>query len=204
MSVAEAQSPPGFAVVPGGFWIRAAARLIDWIVQALVGMIIGVVMAVIAGIVEAAGGPGSAFLASMERTTFIGWIGGALAALGYHSCFEGIAGTTVGKRLLSLQVLSTTLAPIDFGQAMKRSIGFLVDALFFGAIGAQVMSASPLKQRIGDNWAETCVVRRESLPLQYRTPTMQVIMAFVMAMVVTGFLVAATQIGQYLWLLRGA
>jgi uncharacterized RDD family membrane protein YckC len=140
---------------PAGFWIRAGARLIDWMVQTL--------------------------RASIERTTFIGWIGGVLASLAYHSFSEGLSGSTVGKRLLRLQIIDVNLTPVSFGQGAKRSVAFLLDALFFGMIAAHFMNESLEKQRIGDQWAETRVVRRRSLPVSMRTPTRRMIGGFAAA-----------------------
>lgn len=193
------------ALEPAGFWIRAAARIIDWVVLGIVGMFVGVFLALIAGIVEATtGGPAPDLLEAMTKTTFIGWIGGVITNLGYHSLFEGVAGSTVGKRVLGLHVVAFDLTPVRFDQAVKRSIGFLVDALFFGAIAAGEMKDSPEKQRIGDRWGETRVVRRRSLPLELRPSTLQFFAAFVAAVQIAFLVTLATQGMEYLWHVRGA
>lgn len=125
---------------PAGFWIRAVARVIDFVVQ----------MAL--------------FVVAFESLNAATWIGGTLAALAYHSCFEGLAGTTLGKRLLGLQVIDVQGTPITFAQAVKRSVAFLADSLFLGGVGWWFMNQSPEMQRIGDLLARTRVVRRRSLP----------------------------------------
>jgi uncharacterized RDD family membrane protein YckC len=114
-----------------GFWIRAGARLLDWVVLGGLGLVAGLMMIIMAAILESFGGRSAAdFLASMERGTFIGRIGSAITTLAYHTCFEAVAGSTVGKRLLRLHVIDVSAKPITFGQPFKRSAGFFIDALF--------------------------------------------------------------------------
>jgi uncharacterized RDD family membrane protein YckC len=200
VSVAESAVFPAEPVLePAGFWIRAGARLADIAVQTVVGFVVGIIMAIIAGMMEAMGGrPAADFIASMERTTFIGWIGSVLTVIAYHSCFEGLAGTTIGKRIFGLQVIDMATGPVTFTQGVKRSLGFLVDGLFFGAIGAHSMNESPEKQRVGDHWAKTRVVRRRSLPHHLRTPSWRVLAGFLLATLVLALLDTATLLGEYL------
>lgn len=188
-----------------GFWIRASARLLDWVVLTGVTLAVGVMMVLVAAILESVSGrPAANFIASMERNTFIGWIGSTMAALAYHIGFESIAGSTVGKRLLRLQIISVAARPITFLQAVKRSLGFLVDALFFGAIAAHEMNESSMKQRVGDKWADTRVVRRSSLPPELYTPTWRLIAGFFLAAFAASVFVAATQMCEFLWMMHGA
>ena len=42
---------------------------------------------------------------------------------------------------------------------MKRNLAYYVDSLFFGLVAYQKMSESPKRQRIGDHWGRTMVVR---------------------------------------------
>lgn len=206
MSIAEsAVFPAEPALEPAGFWIRAGARLLDIGVQTVVGFVVAMIMAIIAGMMESMGGrPAADFVASMERTTFIGWIGSVLTVIAYHSCFEGLAGTTIGKRIFGLQVVDATAGPVTFMQGVKRSVAFMVDGLFFGAIGAHSMSESPEKQRIGDHWAKTRVVRRRSLPHHLRTPAWRVLAGLLLATVVVALLTTATHLGEYLRFISGA
>lgn len=138
------------------------------------------------------------------QSTFIGWIGGVVEILCYHTFFEGVAGSTVGKRLLGLHVIGFDGTPVRFTQAFRRSAGFLVDALFFGAIGAGEMRESPEKQRIGDRWGATRVVRRRSLPPELHPPTVQFFAARVAAVQVAFLVSAVTRALEYLWHVRGA
>lgn len=162
-------------------------------------MFLGVFLGALAA---ATGGSPDALIAGLEKTTWINAIGSAAGALAYHIAYEGLTGTTLGKRMLGLQVLSESLQPITFVQAVKRSVGFLADALFFGAIGAMNMSDSPTRQRVGDRWAETRVVKRDSVPKEVRTSGILVFAGFIVAACVTGFIFALTQVLEGLWHLR--
>ncbi|HEX8408247.1 MAG TPA: RDD family protein [Thermoanaerobaculia bacterium] len=209
MDVDGDDGPPGLLDVtqswmPAGFWIRAAARILDWGVLGVLGLVTGMVMIFVAWMIEGASGhPAAPFIASMERTTLIGWIGSTIATMAYHACFEGTAGSTIGKRLLQLQVMSVTGQPIGFMQGVKRSVAFVVDALFFGAIGGQAMAESPEKRRIGDNWAGTRVVRRRSLPRELQTRRWQMVAGFVLAAEVATLWIVLTQLAEYFWFVQG-
>lgn len=80
--------------------------------------------------------------------------------LAYHTLWEGSSGTTLGKRLARLRVVSVDGAPISYGQAFKRNLARVVDAIAFYLV-ALVVAAQPgpnRSQRIGDRWAGTIVV----------------------------------------------
>lgn len=192
-------------VAPAGFWIRAAARILDWLVLGAAGMGGMLLFAVAAGATLAAlGRDATRLIESLEQNTIIGWVGSVVATLTYHALFESVAGSTVGKRLVGLQVVSMSLEPITFKQATKRSVAFLVDGLFFGAIAAGEMKDSPSKQRIGDRWAETRVVRRRSLPQELHPPPLQYVAALIAATEVAFIIGTVTQALEYLWFVRGA
>jgi uncharacterized RDD family membrane protein YckC len=201
----DSPSPTARALDSAGFWIRAAARFIDWLVLGIVGITVGFLFAVIAVALESITGRASSdVIESLQQTSFIGWIGSVIATLAYHSLFEGVAGSTVGKRMLGLQVIAMDGTPVRFVQGVRRSLAFLFDALFFGAIAAGEMNNSPEKQRIGDRWAGTRVVRRRSLPVELHPPTLQYVAALVAAVEVAWLLTAVTQVLEYLWHMRGA
>jgi uncharacterized RDD family membrane protein YckC len=170
-----------------------------------VGITVGFVFGALSVALESITGHASAdVLESLQKTSFIGRIGGVIATLAYHALFEGVAGSTVGKRLLGLQVITMDGTPLRFVQGVRRSLAFLVDALFFGAIAANEMKDSPEKQRIGDRWAGTRVVRRRSMPAELHPPTLQFVAAFIAAVEVAWLLTAATQFLDYLWHMRSA
>ena len=190
---------------PAGFWIRAVARLLDWVVFAFIGLCVGIGLAMVAAIAEElTGRPSATMMAALQETTFISWIGGVLTTLAYHSIFEGVVGSTVGKRLVGLHVIGMDAAPVRFAQGCKRTLGFFVDALFFGAIAAGEMKDSPEKQRLGDRWADTRVVRRRSLPPELRPRRREFVAAMIAAVHVTTIVTVITCLLEYAWRARGA
>jgi uncharacterized RDD family membrane protein YckC len=88
--------------------------------------------------------------------------GPMLAALAlffaYYVISEALFGRTLGKRILSLRVVSEDGSPISLGAAFLRNLLRLVDGLFFYLVSAIAVWASPTRQRLGDRAAHTCVV----------------------------------------------
>ena len=81
------------------------------------------------------------------------WTTTLAAFVVYHTVAEGALGTTVGKRVMGLRVVTLELRPPSFRQAFQRSAGFFIDSFFFFLIAARAMSDSPIRQRVGDGWA---------------------------------------------------
>ena len=158
-------------VEPAGFWIRAAGRLIDWIPNWIAGAVAGGVLAFTWGVLKAMNKPVTDWPDTVQNAKVMPWVAGMIASWLYHSFSEAVAGATLGKRLLGLEVVSETFAPATFVQTMKRDLAFFVDAFFFGAVAYSQMKDSPEKQRIGDDWGKTRVVMRRSLPPELRRST---------------------------------
>ena len=87
-----------------------------------------------------------------------------VAVSAYHVTSEWIGGATFGKLVLGLRVRNTELGRCTLGGAIIRTLGYFVDALFFGLVAYLVMQESPRKQRLGDQWGKTVVVEATSLP----------------------------------------
>jgi uncharacterized RDD family membrane protein YckC len=94
--------------------------------------------------------------------------------------------------MLGLQVVSEDLGAPTLTQAMKRSLAFFLDGLFFGAVAAQHMNDSRMKQRIGDSWANTYVVKRATLAAAQQRPMSIFLAALVAAMAAGGFVIIIT------------
>jgi uncharacterized RDD family membrane protein YckC len=90
----------------------------------------------------------------------LGILGGFL----YHLFCEGIHGATLGKLICGLRVISSSTRPCSMKASLIRGLGWFIDALVFGLVGYTSMSKTPLKQRYGDVWAKTVVVKTRSLP----------------------------------------
>ncbi len=185
---------------PGGFMIRAGARLIDWVVTFCVGFVAAVVLGLGAGIYRAMTGADlSLFFKSLQETGVISWVGGMIGVVAYHTFAEGIAGATIGKRILGLQVCDISLGPCRIGQAFKRSLAFFFDALFFGLVAERYMSDSPMKQRAGDHWADTVVVKRRSVPTH--RSGLRFLAGSMTAVFVQGTVAIVTHLAQFAWIL---
>lgn len=86
-----------------------------------------------------------------------------LGSIVLHTICEGFHGSTLGKRLFSLVVVQEDGTPCRMRSALVRSLGYLVDSLFFGLIGYRNMQNSPQQQRHGDEWAHTVVCKRSTV-----------------------------------------
>jgi uncharacterized RDD family membrane protein YckC len=108
--------------------------------------------------------PLGALATKLGHMTVSGFVLALLGSVAYHTICEGIHGSTVGKRLLSMVVLREDGSPCRLLPAAIRSLGYFVDALFFGVIGYFAMQKSPQQQRHGDEWAHTVVCRHTDVP----------------------------------------
>lgn len=147
-----------------GFGLRFAAKLIDTALTYLLGFLTGAFVflfaSVVAGLTGAASPLSTEPLGSVTPTVFFL---SAVAVVVFDVLAEGVHGSTPGKMILGLTVRSTDGGYCGFGQALKRALGFYVDSLFFGIPAFSSMRGSSLKQRIGDRWAHTVVVRNRSI-----------------------------------------
>ncbi len=113
---------PAPDAAPAGFWIRAVARVIDWIV---------VITAFMIGFLNLCVGTGlfsineskldRSWIDYIDKESWVSWTTTLAAFVVYHTIAEGTLGTTVGKRVLGLRVVTLELGPPSFRQAFKRS-----------------------------------------------------------------------------------
>ena len=158
-----AHTPQGDETV--GFGRRVGARLIDTVfIQVcggLGGFAGGLVLFVLGelgllrqGWADRLGSPG--FLFEFSSGVVAGLLGAAVGV--------AVAGISPGKLVLGLRVVNAqTGERASFAAGLLRELGYYVDGLFFGLVAKAAMDSSPLKQRYGDQWARTAVVRRASL-----------------------------------------
>ena len=108
-------------------------------------------------------------------------IAGTLAYILYATCCEGFCGATVGKRLFGLHVVSQDGSRCRIRNAIVRNLAYYVDSLLFGLIAYISMSKSPLRQRLGDRWGRTVVVRRYQIPRKSQRSLRDLVLALVLA-----------------------
>ena len=152
-----------------GFWPRFAARIIDNIVHLSVGVACGVVIGVGTAIYAAASEqPFEPLAAKLGATTLSTYAFSLLGALGYQTICEGMAGSSVGKRMLGFTVIREDGGLCTLGSALIRSLSYFLDSLALGVVAYLAMKRSPLQQRHGDSWAHTVVVHRKKLAPEQR------------------------------------
>jgi uncharacterized RDD family membrane protein YckC len=147
-----------------GFWIRALARIIDMGFGWLLGIIAGVVGGIILAILQVTGGisPGWEHRGPKVSATML--VASLLGSMLYHCCCEGLHGATLGKLICGLRVVRQDGGASTMPGALVRSLAWFFDGLFFGLVGYTSMSQSRLKQRYGDVWGKTIVIRTKDLP----------------------------------------
>ncbi|MEZ5312211.1 MAG: FHA domain-containing protein [Thermoanaerobaculia bacterium] len=140
-----ARKPTAAVVSPAGFWIRVAAALLDTIPVVLL-LAIGFALAYFVS-------PEAAILTSVLQFGY----GLYLAVIG-----PALQGTTPGKKLLKLAIVSDTTSPgqgLGWGTAFLRLVGHLVCSLTF-SLGYLLVAFTAEKQGLHDLIAKTHVVRR--------------------------------------------
>jgi uncharacterized RDD family membrane protein YckC len=141
-----------FARAPVGVGPRAVAFLIDVVFFTL---IILTVWAIAGGVNQTAQDNLSITDPNTAATLVIN-----LASLVYFGGLESAWGATVGKRLMGLRVAMLDGSPLTGRAVLLRTLGRFLDMLVFTPLVAAIMVwSSPNKQRLGDRWGGTIVIR---------------------------------------------
>jgi uncharacterized RDD family membrane protein YckC len=168
---------PAVDVVGRGYWPRAFAYILDFIVVNLTSFAVGFV-----------GGAAFWFFLSItasvfsykavyaEPATLYNYAIGFLVSLTYFISFEALSGATPGKLILRMRVATITGDRPSLKAAAIRALWRLIDGLFFGLVAAASMTV-PLQQRHGDKRAMTIVVASNSLILRYKLSALRFILA---------------------------
>jgi len=132
---------------------RFVAVLVDTILLAIVGFLIGIPFNIVAF-----------FLAPPLENILVAWplaVINALLWVGYFSYFEASSGQTFGKRMMGIKVVDVNgISGIDLGRSLVRNILRIIDFLpVFYIIGVLLIATNPRRQRLGDTVARTIVVR---------------------------------------------
>jgi uncharacterized RDD family membrane protein YckC len=163
------------AVLPqlhgAGFGIRLLARLIDLFVTTLVGWFMLIVVTIfISAIAYASGDTQQVFVQHfvLEQSE-TEWLMGLFAIVAYHAVAEHLSGSTMGKWMTGLTVIREDgSAPVGFRQGIGRNLAVGIDAICIGLPAVQSMYKTPQRQRHGDVWNRTMVIRRRDLPANRR------------------------------------
>jgi uncharacterized RDD family membrane protein YckC len=87
------------------------------------------------------------------------------ATAAYWILTEWFFGATAGKLVCDLRVVSLTGKKCSFAQSAKRNLLRVVDFFPFYLTGFIAAKLSPLRQRLGDQWAKTIVIKKDRKPL---------------------------------------
>lgn len=149
-----------------GFRRRALARLIDIAFHYVIGAIAGVVIVMIAIVLQRLGGrPASLVIARMQEEDVLMYLFAMAGGFLYEALMEGLHGSTLGKLLTGIVVLREDDGrPCGMTAAAKRALAIYFDGLLFGLVADFSMRKDEKRQRYGDHWAKTIVVRRRSAP----------------------------------------
>jgi len=140
----------------GGFFRRAFAFLLDWVVIVVFSAIMLVLSYVGYKVGLSAYGRSVTWQNSPPLFFFVTW-GWIILATAYFVIFHGMEGQTVGKWLLGLRVVGTERGNITYGQAFLRWIGTVMFAPF--VLGFLWVLWSHEKRGWHDFLARTWVVR---------------------------------------------
>ncbi len=161
----EASAPPALPSLEYvGFGLRGAAQLLDFVINYLLTIALAVALGIAVGFISRLTGRSvEPFIEQMNRMSVARWALYSIAGMAYHILGEAIHGSTPGKMILRITVRSSDGGYCGFGQALIRSLAFWIDSLVFGLPALISMRGSPSRQRLGDKWAGTVVVRIRSL-----------------------------------------
>ena len=128
---------------PGGFWIRAVAFLIDYVV--CLAIVIALAM--------------FGYELGISGNVLSHWIDDIIIIILYHSIAWSLFSTTVGKRIFNLYVVKMDGSNIGFGRAFARYLCYTVSAFLLMA-GFLLIAFRKDKRGLHDLMCDTMAVRR--------------------------------------------
>jgi uncharacterized RDD family membrane protein YckC len=148
-----------------GFWRRLGAYTVDCIIIFFIFIILASI-ASLAFFFGAISGNSKNFIADLadparfSSIMILTWLFFIFFNIAYFTYFHGTTGRTPGKMLFGLQVISTEGAPISYGIAFLRAVGYLVSGALFN-LGFIWIAFDKRKQGWHDKIAGTVVIIRE-------------------------------------------
>lgn len=165
---------------PAGFWKRALALIVDYLVLVLVSLGIGFAIGVMLAL---GGGSGSGFgWFTYLLGLFLGWL--------YFALMESSSGqATIGKRVVGIVVTDLNGERIGFGRASGRYFGKILSTLIL-LVGYLMAALTERKQGLHDMLAGTLVLNREADARDLPGWAIALILLPVVAVPVLGILLA--------------
>jgi uncharacterized RDD family membrane protein YckC len=150
-----------------GFWRRLVAFMIDNTIATIIFSVLCTI-AVLAFTFGSISGNSNVWISDLIDPTHLSsimiiiYLFYFVIIISYFTYFHGTTGRTPGKMLLGLQVVSAKGAPISFGIAFLRAVGYLVsNLLFIFPLGFVWAAFDKRKQGWHDKIAGTVVIIRE-------------------------------------------
>jgi uncharacterized RDD family membrane protein YckC len=143
---------------------RAVARIVDYVLlKSFVGYTAAKLFLFLLA-VAAGGHPPLGILIRISHHRLPIFVASVFGSFAYQTICTSVHGSTLGKRLLSLQVLQDDGSPCRLLSAVIRELGYFVDAILFGLIGYLAIRGSSQHKRNGDEWAHTIVCKYANVP----------------------------------------
>ncbi len=148
-----------------GFWRRLGAYTVDGIIILFTFIVLSII-ASLAFFSGAISGNSKDFIADLadparfSSIMILTWLFFIFFNIAYFTYFHGTTGRTPGKMLLGLQVISMEGAPISYGIAFLRAVGYLVSSALFN-LGFIWIAFDKRKQGWHDKIAGTVVIIKE-------------------------------------------
>jgi uncharacterized RDD family membrane protein YckC len=139
----------------GGFWIRAAARIVDAILLNVVFLIVRIPFGIAMFAPSTAQNPAAvmAMIAPMLLITLLS----VVAAACYEIFFIAKRGATIGKMIFGLKVIRADGSPVSLGLSTGRYFAQLVSSFTLG-IGYFMAGFDDQKRALHDRICETRVI----------------------------------------------
>jgi uncharacterized RDD family membrane protein YckC len=137
------------AVVYGGFWIRALAKVLDMLILAVLGAIIGAAI----GFSMAASG-----IDDQAQIQRVAQRGGVLVNAIYSIFMHGKYGATLGKMACGLRVVRSDLKEIGFGRATARYFSEILSTVIL-FVGYIIAAFDVEKRALHDRICDTRVIK---------------------------------------------
>jgi uncharacterized RDD family membrane protein YckC len=141
-----------------GFWIRFVARVIDFVILAIVGMIIRLPLMVMFGLSARESGAAAVAIlpAAMALAGVLTLINIAIA-VGYEVYFVSTKGGTIGKLILGLKIIRADGGPVSAGLATARYFAQWISAIIL-MIGYIMAGLDIEKRSLHDRICNTRVI----------------------------------------------
>jgi len=149
-----------------------------------VGIATGILFALLLAVASGGHLPASV-LHQISQANVPTFLAAVLGSFAYFVICESVRGSTLGKLVLSMQVVQEDGSHCRLKSALIRELGYFVDALFFGIIGYFAMKDDPKHQRYGDQGADTIVCKRSEVPVESRQGGMRFVLALMLGVFAT-------------------